>query len=64
VGRKRVFEQQIAAMPISDYANAFFFAHRKRVTLKRCERHRAFAVAVSKARAINLDVAIMDYLRS
>jgi len=51
-------------MPISGYANAFFFAHRKRVTLKRCERDRAFAVAVPKACAINIGVAIMDYLRS
>jgi hypothetical protein len=25
-------------MPISDYANAFFFAHRKRVTLRGVER--------------------------
>jgi hypothetical protein len=51
-------------MPISGYANAFFFAHRKRVTLKRCERDRAFAVAASKERANDLGVAIMDYLRS
>ncbi|HEY2210158.1 MAG TPA: hypothetical protein VGH62_00820, partial [Bradyrhizobium sp.] len=29
------FEQLIATMPISDYASAFFFARRDRVTLKR-----------------------------
>jgi hypothetical protein len=30
------FEQPIAAMPISDYASAFFFARLDRVTPKRC----------------------------
>jgi len=36
VGRKRIFEQACPAMPISDYASAFFFARRSRVTLQRC----------------------------
>jgi hypothetical protein len=32
--RSGFFEQVFATMPISDYASAFFFAHRKRVTLR------------------------------
>jgi hypothetical protein len=35
VGRRGFFEQPLPAMPISDYASAFFFAHRYRVTLQR-----------------------------
>jgi|ERR1700730_2912287 hypothetical protein len=33
MGQIGIFGQAVAAMPISDYANAFFFARRKRVTL-------------------------------
>ena len=40
-------------MPISDYANAFFFARRNRVTLWVLERDHAIAVAFSKTSAIN-----------
>src|SRR5664280_608579 len=43
-----IFEQPFAAMPISDYANAFFFARRKRVTLKGA---RAIGFAILKKRA-------------
>src|SRR5271154_7293723 len=34
--REWVFQQPIATMPISDYANAFFLAHRNRVTFRNC----------------------------
>jgi hypothetical protein len=40
-------------MPISGYANAFFFARRNRVTPQVRERGRAAAVAFSKTSAIN-----------
>jgi hypothetical protein len=40
-------------MPISDYANAFFFARRNRVTPQVPERAGAVEVAFSKTRAIN-----------
>jgi hypothetical protein len=37
--RKRFFKQRSFALPISDYASAFFFAHRKRVTFKQAFAH-------------------------
>jgi len=40
-------------MPISDYASAFFFARRNRVTLWVFERGRAIAVDFSETSAIN-----------
>jgi len=40
-------------MPISDYASAFFFARRNRVTLWVFERGRAIAVDFSETSAID-----------
>ena len=47
--RKRIFQQPLAAMPISGYASAIFFARRKRVTLQSgCQAYRTVAIAISK----------------
>jgi hypothetical protein len=51
--RKAIFEQPFATMPISDYASAFFYARRRRVTLRRSSMRPWGRVAISKAGAID-----------